>query len=134
MLIRLSVAAVVMAATATHAQTLPPVVVAPDNAKPELIIGGQAPGPQRPPRQFERCIDVDISGSRSFGCLNETLKRDVDKVSPSLNLPPIDARSSDTKLGIVNIPGVQQQYGQNFGRSVVPFRPALPDPGGNIRR
>jgi hypothetical protein len=41
-------------------------------------------------------------------------------------LPPIDARSSDTKLGIVNIPAVQQQYGSNFGRSVVPFR--VPQP------
>ena len=135
MLIRFFMVGMVLVATSASAQTLPPVVVAPpENARPELIIGGQAAGPQRPPRQFERCVDVDISGSRSYGCLNETLKRDVDKVNPSLNLPPIDARSSDTKLGIVNIPGVQQQYGSNFGRSIVPFRPALPNPGGNIRR
>ncbi|UGV28870.1 hypothetical protein E0H22_07715 [Rhodopseudomonas boonkerdii] len=67
-----------------------------------------------------------MGGARSYGCLNETLRRDVDKVAPSLNLPPIDARSSDTKLGIVNIPAVQQQYGSNFGRSVVPFR--VPQP------
>ncbi len=94
----------------------------PAEPKPELIIGGQ----QAPTRTFERCVDVEIGGARSYGCLNETLKRDVDKVAPSLNLPPIDARSPDTKLGIVNIPAVQQQYGSNFGRSVVPFR--VPQP------
>jgi len=41
----------------------------------------------------------------------------------AVNQPPIDARSPDTKVGVVNIPGVQQQYGGNFGLSVVPYRP-----------
>ncbi|QUS42279.1 hypothetical protein RPMA_06060 [Tardiphaga alba] len=85
-------------------------------------------------QQHQRCVDVEAGGARSYGCLNETLKRDVDKVNPSLNLPPLDARSSDTKLGIVNIPAVQQQYGQNFGRSIVPFRPPQPTFNGNPRR
>jgi hypothetical protein len=43
-----------------------------------------------------------------------------------MNLPPIDERSLDTKVGVVNIPGAQQQYGKNFGVSVVPQRPAPP--------
>jgi hypothetical protein len=59
-------------------------------------------------------------------CLNQKLRREVDRVNPTLNLPPIDARASDTKVGVVNIPGVQQQYGRNFGVSVVPQRPAPP--------
>jgi hypothetical protein len=101
-----------------------------DAPKPEVIIGGQA----APARTFERCVDVEIGGSRSYGCLNQTLKRDVDKVNPSLNLPPIDARSSDTRIGIVNLPGVQQQYGQNYGRSIVPFRMPQPTFNGNPRR
>jgi hypothetical protein len=92
----------------------------PELPKPEVIIGGQSP----PPAVRERCVEVEIGGARSFGCLNQTLKRDVEKVSPSLNLPPIDARSGDTKTGVVNLPGVQQQYGQNYGRSVIPYRPA----------
>ncbi|WP_407112967.1 hypothetical protein [Bradyrhizobium sp. LMG 9283] len=37
-----------------------------------------------------------------------------------------DARSPDAKVGVVNIPGVQQQYGRNFGVSVAPFRPPPP--------
>ncbi|WP_371424489.1 hypothetical protein [Tardiphaga sp.] len=93
-----------------------------EQPKPEVIIGGQPP----PPAVRERCVEVEIGGARSFGCLNQTLKRDVDKVNPTLNLPPIDARSGDTKIGVVNLPGVQQQYGQNYGRSVVPYRPPPP--------
>ena len=94
----------------------------PEQPKPEVIIGGQSP----PPTARERCVEVEIGGARSFGCLNQTLKRDVEKVNPTLNLPPIDARSGDTKIGIVNLPGVQQQYGQNYGHSVIPYRPAMP--------
>ncbi|SNT31123.1 hypothetical protein SAMN05216374_3084 [Tardiphaga sp. OK246] len=94
----------------------------PEQPKPEVIIGGQSP----PPTVRERCVEVEIGGARSFGCLNQTLKRDVEKVNPTLNLPPIDARSGDTKVGVVNLPGVQQQYGQNYGRSVIPYR--LPPP------
>ncbi|WP_426436446.1 hypothetical protein [Bradyrhizobium genosp. P] len=63
---------------------------------------------------------------RSFQRLNEQLKRKVDETNPVGNDPPLDARSPDTKTGVVNIPGVQQQYGKNFGNSVVPYRPAAP--------
>jgi hypothetical protein len=126
MIARLSALTLLLAALPAIAQQVPPAV----EPKPELIIGGS----EGPPRQFERCVDVEIGGARSYGCLNELLRRDVDKVNPSLNLPPIDARSSDTKIGIVNIPAVQQQYGSNFGRSIVPFRMPQPTFNGNPRR
>jgi hypothetical protein len=84
---------------------------------PELIIGGGA-------GNIQRCVEVEIGASRSMDCLNQKLRREVDRVNPTMNLPPIDARSPDTKVGVVNIPGVQQQYGRNFGVSVVPQRPA----------
>jgi hypothetical protein len=126
MIARLSALLLMVVALPAVAQQPPPAV----EPKPELIIGGQP----APTRTFERCVDVEIGGARSYGCLNETLRRDVDKVAPSLNLPPIDARSSDTKIGIVNIPAVQQQYGSNFGRSVVPFRMPQPTFNGNPRR
>jgi hypothetical protein len=72
----------------------------------------------------------------SFGDLNQQLKRKVDEVNPTANNPPLDARSPDTKIGVVNIPGVQQQYGKNFGNSVVPYRPPPPvfAPLGGARR
>jgi len=85
----------------------------------EVIIGGE----QIP---TQRCVEVQIGLSKGFDCLNAKLRRDVEQVSPQLNLPPIDARSSDIKTGVINIPGVQQQYGRNFGVSAVPYR--LPAP------
>jgi len=117
------------------------------NVLPEIVIGGNAPEPvangrvaegagrrraQAPadnsaaPTSIERCVEVEIGASRSMDCINQKLKKEVDKVNPSLNLPPIDARSQDLKVGIVNVPAVQQQYGKNFGVSVVPYRPAPP--------
>ncbi len=67
--------------------------------------------------------DGKVEGNVSFDRLNQQLKRKVDETNPSVNSPPLDARSPDTKIGVINIPGVQQQYGKNFGHSVVPYRP-----------
>jgi hypothetical protein len=86
---------------------------------PQIVIGGGA-------GNADRCVEVEIGASRSMDCLNQKLRREVDRANPTMNLPPIDARSPDTKVGVVNIPGVQQQYGRNFGVSVVPYRPAPP--------
>src|SRR5215217_6044977 len=86
---------------------------------PQIVIGGDA-------GNADRCVEVEIGASRSMDCLNQKLRREVDRVNPTMNLPPVDARSPGTKVGVVNIPGVQQQYGRNFGVSVVPYRPAPP--------
>jgi hypothetical protein len=87
-----------------------------------VIIGGASP----PQPNFERCIDVEIGTDRAVGCLNQQLKREVDRVNPSLTTPPIDARSPDIRVGNVNEMAVRQQYGPNFGRSALPFRPPPP--------
>src|ERR1700731_865494 len=103
---------------------------------PEIVIGPGAGGIAKPgngtnsggvtsaPTGPDRCVDAPTGSNRAIDCLNQKLKQQVDRVAPTLNLPPIDARSPDTKTGVVNIPGVQQQYGKNFGVSAVPFRPA----------
>jgi hypothetical protein len=125
------------AARAEEPQSLPPVTV--DAPPPKLVlpssesgnvqaqapttIGGSKPGTGD--NGHERCVDVTIGNDTSFGCINERFKRKVDEVNPVLNTPPIDAKSSDLKVGTVNIPAVQQQYGKNFGHSVVPYRPTI---------
>ncbi|MFK4497506.1 hypothetical protein ABIF86_001797 [Bradyrhizobium japonicum] len=85
------------------------------------IIGGQATK-----STYERCVDVQIGNESAFGCINQQLKREVNKVNPSLNLPPVDARSSDVRVGNPNEAAIRQQYGSNYGRSAVPFRPSAP--------
>jgi len=86
------------------------------------IVGGN----QSPALTFERCVDVQIGGDRGLGCLNERLKREVERTNPAFNLPPIDARSSDIKVGNANEAALRQQYGANYDRSVYPFRPPTP--------
>jgi hypothetical protein len=75
---------------------------------------------------LQRCVEVQIGGETTYNCLNDELMRKAKQFVPSYNLPPIDARSSDIKTGIVNIPALKQQYGPNYGVSVRPYRPALP--------
>lgn len=89
--------------------------------RPDVIIGGSA---ANAPAGRDRCAEV--GSSKAMDCLNQKLRREVDRVNPVMNLPPIDARSPDIKTGVVNIPAVQQQYGRNFGVSVLPYRPAPP--------
>ena len=78
----------------------------------------------RGPAVRESCVEVEIAGEKSFSCLNQQMKREVDRANPAVNIAPLDARSPDTRIGVVNVPAVRQQYGKNFGTSVIPFRPA----------
>ncbi len=49
------------------------------------------------------------SGAHQLDCLNRKMKQQVDRVSPSAISAPLSASSPDTKIGIVNLPAVQQQ-------------------------
>jgi hypothetical protein len=76
----------------------------------------------------ETCVEVEIGGEKAekLNCINEQLKQQVDRVQPVGNLPPLDASSPTVKLHGFNETALQQQYGKNLGKSVVPFRPAKP--------
>jgi hypothetical protein len=105
--------ATVLLAAPGQAQDVPP-------AKGGITIGGERP----PLTVHQRCVDVEIGGDKSIGCLNERLKRQVDQVNPGpANIPPLDARSQDLKVGVVNTSAVKQQYGKNYGISAYPYRP-----------
>jgi hypothetical protein len=105
--------ATVLLAASGEAQDVPP-------AKSGVTIGGEAP----PLTVHQRCPDAGTGGDQSIGCLNEKLKQQVDRVNPApANVPPLDAKSQDLKVGVVNTPGVKQQYGKNYGVSAYPYRP-----------
>jgi hypothetical protein len=74
------------------------------------------------------CVEVEIGGQKSTGldCLNQKLKQETNNVQPIGNIPPLDASSPAVKVGGFSQTAVSQQFGQNFGKSVVPFRPAPP--------
>jgi hypothetical protein len=94
---------------ATAQETIPPL-------PPSAPLSGES----------EHCVEVEIGNDKAYNCLNEKLKRETDRTVPLPNIPPLDAKSSDTKIGIVNVPAVKQQYGKNFGKSVIPYRPSKP--------
>jgi len=82
----------------------------------------EVPGP-RPPTDSESCSKAASGSSQNLKCLNQQLKQQVDQINPPSIEAPLNAGSSDTKIGIVNLPAVQQQYGQNYGHSIFPYRP-----------
>ncbi|HEX3506703.1 MAG TPA: hypothetical protein VHU22_25250 [Xanthobacteraceae bacterium] len=53
------------------------------------------------------------------------MQQQVNNVNPVTPSAPLSAGSTDIKVGIVNMSAVKQQYGQNFGVSAIPYRPAL---------
>ncbi|WP_244599937.1 hypothetical protein [Blastochloris tepida] len=117
------VLALIAASTPARAQSVDDGEMA-EPPRRETIIGGGTPGLS----DLQSCVDVEIGGSRSFGCLNQRLKQAVERAHPGLNAPPLDARSPDIRAGIANTGAVKQQYGANYGISVVPWRPAPPAP------
>lgn len=94
---------------------------------PPIIIDGSAPKGAAPGKDvsLDRCIDVQIGGSSAFDCVNQQFRDTVKKVVPLPNIAPIDARSAGIHVGNINIPALKQQYGRNFGVSVMPYRPPL---------
>lgn len=87
---------------------------------PAIMIGGETPAPTH-----RSCVEVEIGGDKAFGCLNRKLKEQVERVNPPTIDAPIDARSPDIRVGVVNIPAIKQQYGRNFGVSAAPYREPL---------
>lgn len=72
------------------------------------------------------CVDVEIAGDRTpdYGCLTEALRRRIDATKPIANSPPfrLDGAAPNS-IGLITPTEVKQQYGPNFGKSVVPYRP-----------
>jgi hypothetical protein len=125
------VMALVPAAHAQDATPLPEILVAP----PSSASPSQPKATERNDQIIGHATgtnDKDGADPKAFERLNKQLKRKVDDVNPTVNAPPLDARSSDTKIGVINIPGVQQQYGQNFGHSAFPYRPPPPTFSGSL--
>ncbi len=105
---------------------LPPVTVrAPPPGAPSHTTPGEGSGTSPGAAAPNACAGAESGSPQALNCLNLKLKQQVDQINPGLTAPtaPFDARSPDIKIGIVNVPAVQQQYGQNFGVSAIPYRP-----------
>ena len=119
------VVAVFLAASPAFAQDAP-------GSKSGVFIGGGAT-PSAPADQT--CVEVEIDGQKApaYSCINQRLQQQVDQVQPVANIPPLDASSPAVAVHGFNQTALQQQFGQNFGKSVVPFRPAAPTFSNSLR-
>ena len=72
--------------------------------------------------EVEMNLHVKLCAGWGLSASELDLKRKVDEVNPTINTPPLDARSPDTRIGVINVPGAQQQYGKNFGNSAIRSR------------
>jgi hypothetical protein len=109
--------------------SLPPVSIDPQkNNLPPALDLGQQPGSKNNSVASGNAGNVNSgNGKGGYDDLNRRLRGEVNRVNPPItNQPPIDARSPDVRVGVINIPAVQQQYGQNFGISARPYRPPPP--------
>jgi hypothetical protein len=101
-------------------------------SKSGVFIGGG--GTQSAPAD-QTCVEVEIDGQKApaYSCINQRLQQQVDHVQPVANIPPLDASSPAVAVHGFNQTALQQQFGQNFGKSVVPFRPAAPTFNNSLR-
>ncbi len=78
--------------------------------------------------QSPACVQVQVTGqgSSAFNCLNQQLQQEVEGAAPTQSKLPISATSPSNQVGTFNEQSLSEQYGQNFGKSAVPYRPPPP--------
>ena len=76
----------------------------------------------------QTCVQVKVQGETPspFNCLNQELQQEVEGSSAAQPNIPLSATSPSNAIGTFNEQGVAEQYGQNFGKSVIPYRPPTP--------
>jgi hypothetical protein len=87
-----------------------------------------APGITLPGSSAQTCVQVQVPGQKPsvYNCLNQQLRQQVEGAPPPGANVPLGATSPSNQVGTFNEQGVNEQYGQNFGRSVTPYRPPAP--------
>jgi hypothetical protein len=84
----------------------------------------------------QTCVQVTLNGQKppAYNCLNQqmqSLALGAQAAPPAL---PVTANAPSNQVGTFNQQGIAEQYGQNFGKSVIPYRPPAPVMGGGSLR
>jgi hypothetical protein len=87
---------------------------------------------QNRPAPAVNCTDVQVGSAQSYDCINAQLGN-VANAQPrpsSATDAPISASSPGYETGTFNQAATANRLGQNFGKSVVPYRPTqnIPPP------
>jgi hypothetical protein len=90
-----------------------------------LVIPGAA-GQAQP--QSQTCVQVKVNGESpsAYNCLNQQLQQEVLGTGAANPKLPLTANAAPNQVGTFNEQSVREQYGQNFGKSAIPYRPPAP--------
>ncbi len=87
-----------------------------------------ATGSQSPAGAGQTCVQAKIAGEAPppYSCLNQQLQQEVQGAGAATPSLPLTASSPSNKVGTYNEQSIKEQYGQNYGKSVIPYRPPAP--------
>jgi hypothetical protein len=90
-----------------------------------VFIGGNSASA---PDANKTCVQVQVKGQKPSGynCLNQELQQQALGANPPTPQIPSGASSPSNAIGTFNEQSLREQYGQNFGKSVIPYRPPPP--------
>jgi hypothetical protein len=97
-----------------------------------MMLAAHAAHGQTAPAPAVNCTDVQVGSARSYDCINAQLGNvaNAQQRPSSATDAPISASSPGYATGTFNQAATANRLGQNFGKSVVPYRPAnnIPPP------
>ncbi len=75
----------------------------------------------------QTCVQISLNSQTGppYNCLNQQLQQLAESARPQPTLP-LSASSPSNATGTFNESSVAEQYGKNFGHSVIPYRPPAP--------
>jgi hypothetical protein len=85
---------------------------------------------QPKPAPATNCTDVQVGSAQSYDCINAQLgavAAGTQRYSSDLNAP-VSANSPSNTVGVFNQSATANRLGQNFGKSVTPYRPSYVPP------
>lgn len=76
----------------------------------------------------QTCVQAIIAGHQPlpYNCLNQELQQQVQGTGQAVPAIPLGSTSPSNATGTFNEQSLKQQYGQNYGKSVTPYRPPAP--------
>lgn len=85
------------------------------------------PSAKIPDSGSSTCVQVQVSGEKPdpYACINQKMQHTAQQEA-ALPDTPINPAGPQNRTGAVNGFGVSEQYGGNLGKSVTPYRPAMP--------
>jgi len=81
--------------------------------------------PPAPPQDNSNCVSVQVDGVKNYDCANAKMQGEVGGDTLADIKLPYSATSPSQVTGQFNEAATRNRLGQNFGKSVTPYRPPV---------